>query len=63
MHGDGSSMTFFFLVDYAANKDDLGTVAGTAHVAVAADSFLDGRLAAEQMVAALGVEPVAVEVA
>ena len=56
-------MTFEFLVDYAADKDHMGTVSGTAHVAVAADSFLDARLTAEQMVAALGVEPVAVAVA
>jgi hypothetical protein len=56
-------VTFAFFVDYAADKDSLGTVAGTAHVRVAADSFLDARLTAEQMVAALGVEPVSVEVA
>jgi hypothetical protein len=56
-------MTFAFFVDYATDKDSLDTVAGTAHVAVAAESFLDARLAAEQMVAAVGVEPVAVEVA
>ena len=56
-------MTFAFFVDYAADKDSLGTVAGTAHVAVAADTYVDARLAAEQMVAAVGFEPVAVTVA
>ena len=56
-------MTFAFFVDFAADKDSLGTVAGTAHVRVAADDALDARLTAEQMVAALGVEPVAVRVA
>jgi hypothetical protein len=55
-------MTFAFFVDYAADKDSMGTVSGTVHVEVVADSFLDARLTAEQMVAAVGVEPVAVTV-
>ena len=55
-------MTFDFAVDFAVDKDSLGTIAGTAHVRVAADTFVDARLIAEQMVAATGREPVACEV-
>jgi len=55
-------MTFDFAVDFAVDKDSLGTIAGTAHVRVAADTFVDAQLVAEQMVAATGREPVACEV-
>lgn len=56
-------MTVFdVLVDFAADKDSIAVVAGTAHVRVAAVDVVDARLVAEQMVAAVGREPVAAKV-
>lgn len=49
---------FDVYVDFAADKDTMTVVAGTAHVRVAATDRVEARLIAEQMVAAVGREPV-----
>lgn len=58
---ESGGKTFEFMVDYAADKDSMSEVSGTANVRVLANNPLEARLVAEQMVAARGVEPVAVE--
>lgn len=52
---------FTFVVDFANDKDAVmaGAVDGHAAVTVAADDAVEARLTAEQMVGALGIEPVA----
>lgn len=52
-------MIYEFFVDYAPDKDRMGEIGGSVHVAVEAANAVDAALAAEQMVAATGVEPVA----
>ena len=53
-------MTVFDLfVEYAPDKDNLHVVAGTAHVRVVAETPETATLVAQQMVAAVGLEPVA----
>lgn len=58
---EAGGKVYEFLVDYAADKDSMGTVSGTANVRVLGNNPVDARLVAEQMVAARGVEPVAAE--
>lgn len=51
---------YTFHVEWALNKDTLmagETCGGISRIKVAADSLLDARLTAEQMVAAVGHEP------
>jgi hypothetical protein len=59
--GEGEGVQRSFLVHYAASKDTLRVIAGTAHVSVVAKSEVEARLIAEQMVAACGLEPIACE--
>lgn len=59
--GRFAEKTYEFVVDYAADKDSMDKVSGSAHVRVSARNPTEGRLVAEQMVASRGVEPVAVQ--